>query len=282
MNFNNKEYPITYVEANYNYFITIKSNDDISISFGFNLKKLDINSIKLNETINLIPYIHWDITLVTKEDKYVFDISNNKVELTKLDDNKYELYVDVKDPDMIIPGNTFDNFSLKAELSFEFDYKPKPDKSILEKGSTENQPNLFTVLDKLNKINNRKIVIAGSAIFYKEALELKDELEHKKYIVLDYPKKIDVSNKYEYKNAYESFYKNLSKTDDIILFNLDKNNIEGYIGYESFAELSYLIVKKLEDGLNHKIYIYKMPSEEVGCYDEIKQFLDLGYIEIYK
>jgi hypothetical protein len=25
-----------------------------------------------------------------------------------------------------------------------------------------------------------------------------------------------------------------------------------------------------------------MPSEEVGCYDEIKQFLDLGYIEIYK
>lgn len=279
MIFNDITYPITNVEANYKYFIKIKSNEDISIVFSFNLKELDYDSLKLNETINFIPYIHWDITLVTKEEKYLFDISNNKVELTKLDKNKYELKVDVKNPNMIIPGNTFDNFSFKTEFEFNYNYKPQSDKSILDRVSKEPQPNLFNVLDKMN---NRKIVIAGSALFYKEAQELKDELEKKKYIVLDYPKKIDVSNKYEYKKNYETFYNNLSKTDDIILLNLDKNNIEGYIGYESFAELSYLIVKKLEDGLNHKIYIYKMPSVEVGCYDEIKQFLDLGYIEIYK
>lgn len=279
MIFNDITYPITNVEANYKYFIKIKSNEDISIVFSFNLKELDYDSLKLNETINFIPYIHWDITLVTKEEKYLFDISNNKVELTKLDKNKYELKVDVKNPNMIIPGNTFDNFSFKTEFEFNYNYKPQSDKSILDRVSKEPQPNLFNVLDKMN---NRKIVIAGSALFYKEAQELKDELEKKKYIVLDYPKKIDVSNKYEYKKNYETFYNNLSKTDDILLLNLDKNNIEGYIGYESFAELSYLIVKKLEDGLNHKIYIYKMPSEEVGCYDEIKQFLDLGYIEIYK
>lgn len=279
MIFNDITYPITNVEANYKYFIKIKSNEDISIVFSFNLKELDYDSLKLNETINFIPYIHWDITLVTKEEKYLFDISNNKVELTKLDKNKYELKVDVKNPNMIIPGNTFDNFSFKTEFEFNYNYKPQSDKSILDRVSKETQPNLFNVLDKMN---NRKIVIAGSALFYKEAQELKDELEKKKYIVLDYPKKIDVSNKYEYKKNYETFYNNLSKTDDILLLNLDKNNIEGYIGYESFAELSYLIVKKLEDGLNHKIYIYKMPSEEVGCYDEIKQFLDLGYIEIYK
>ena len=267
MIFNDITYPITNVEANYKYFIKIKSNEDISIVFSFNLKELDYDSLKLNETINFIPYIHWDITLVTKEEKYLFDISNNKVELTKLDKNKYELKVDVKNPNMIIPGNIFDNFSFKTEFEFNYNYKPQSDKSILDRVSKEPQPNLFNVLDKMN---NRKIVIAGSALFYKEAQELKDELEKKKYIVLDYPKKIDVSNKYEYKKNYETFYNNLSKTDDILLLNLDKNNIEGYIGYESFAEL------------NHKIYIYKMPSEEVGCYDEIKQFLDLGYIEIYK
>ena len=279
MIFNDITYPITNVEANYKYFIKIKSNEDISIVFSFNLKELDYDSLKLNETINFIPYIHWDITLITKEEKYLFDISNNKVELTKLDKNKYELKVEVKNPNMIIPGNTFDNFSFKTEFEFNFNYKPQSDKSILDRVSKEPQPNLFNVLDKMN---NRKIVIAGSASFYKEAQELKDELEKKKYIVLDYPKKIDVSNKYEYKKNYEAFYNNLSKTDDILLLNLDKNNIEGYIGYESFAELSYLIIKKIEDGLNHKIYIYKMPSEEVGCYNEIKQFLDLGYIEIYK
>ena len=128
----------------------------------------------------------------------------------------------------------------------------------------------------------RKIVIAGSAKFYKEALELKKELENKDYNVIDYPKSINVNIEEEYKQAYERFYDNLSKTDDLILFNLDKNGIEGYIGYESFAELSYLVVKKIQVNNDHKIYIYKMPSKEVGCYDEIKHFLELGYIELYK
>lgn len=128
----------------------------------------------------------------------------------------------------------------------------------------------------------RKIIIAGSATFYKEALELKQELENKNYYVIDYPKKINNDIELEYKEAYETFYDNLSKTDDLLLLNLDKKGIEGYIGYESFAELSNLVVKKIQINNDHKIYIYKMPSKEVGCYDEIKHFLELGYIELYK
>lgn len=128
----------------------------------------------------------------------------------------------------------------------------------------------------------RKIIIAGSATFYKEALELKQELENKNYYVIDYPKKINDDIELEYKEAYETFYDNLSKTEDLLLLNLDKKGIEGYIGYESFAELSNLVVKKIQINNDHKIYIYKMPSKEVGCYDEIKHFLELGYIELYK
>ena len=128
----------------------------------------------------------------------------------------------------------------------------------------------------------RKIIIAGSATFYKEALELKQELENKNYYVIDYPKKINDDIELEYKEAYETFYDNLSKTDDLLLLNLDKKGIEGYIGYESFAELSNLVVKKIQINNDHKIYIYKMPSKEVGCYDEIMRFIELGYIELYK
>ena len=128
----------------------------------------------------------------------------------------------------------------------------------------------------------RKIIIAGSATFYKEALELKQELENKNYYVIDYPKKINDDIELEYKEAYETFYDNLSKTDDLLLLNLDKKGIEGYIGYESFAELSNLVVKKIQVNNDHKIYIYKMPSKEVGCYDEIMHFIELGYIELYK
>lgn len=128
----------------------------------------------------------------------------------------------------------------------------------------------------------RKIIIAGSATFYKEALKLKQELENKNYYVIDYPKKINDDIELEYKEAYETFYDNLSKTDDLLLLNLDKKGIEGYIGYESFAELSNLVVKKIQINNEHKIYIYKMPSKEVGCYDEIMHFIELGYIELYK
>jgi len=128
----------------------------------------------------------------------------------------------------------------------------------------------------------RKIIIAGSATFYKEALEIKKELESKNYNVIDYPKKINGDIELEYKEAYETFYESLSNTDDLLLLNLDKKGIEGYIGYESFAELSNLIVKKIQVNNDHKIYLYKMPSKEVGCYDEIKHFLELGYIELYK
>lgn len=125
----------------------------------------------------------------------------------------------------------------------------------------------------------RKIVIAGSAYFYKEVEELKQELETKDYEVIAYPKKIDVEK--EFQDAHKNYFLKLDITDDLILLNLDKKGIAGYIGYESFAELSYLVAKKLQNN-NHKIYIYKMPSKEVGCYDEIEQFLKLGYIEIYK
>ena len=141
---------------------------------------------------------------------------------------------------------------------------------------------LFQEKDNLRRDKLRKIIIAGSATFYKEAFDIKEELENKNYEVIDYPKKINDDIELEYKEAYETFYDNLSKADDLLLLNLDKKGIEGYIGYESFAELSNLVVKKIQVNNDHKIYIYKMPSKEVGCYEEIKHFLELGYIELYK
>jgi diphthamide synthase subunit DPH2 len=39
----------------------------------------------------------------------------------------------------------------------------------------------------------RKIVIASSAKFYNEVLELKKELENKGYNVIDHPRKINVN-----------------------------------------------------------------------------------------
>ena len=42
----------------------------------------------------------------------------------------------------------------------------------------------------------RKIIIAGSATFYKEALELKQELENKNYYVIDYLSPVSTTSYY--------------------------------------------------------------------------------------
>ena len=123
-----------------------------------------------------------------------------------------------------------------------------------------------------------KIIIAWSSKFMQEALNLKTNLEQKWYQVLNYPK--DIANK-DYKTVYEKFYEDINNADDFILLNLDKKGIEWYIGYESFAEMSFMIVKSIQENNDKKIYIYKMPSKEVWCYDEIVEFLKLWYIELY-
>ena len=105
----------------------------------------------------------------------------------------------------------------------------------------------------------RKIIIAGSAKFYNEVIEYKQEIEKNNYMVINYPKKIDVTNENEYKKTFENYYQDLDKTDDFLLLNLDKNGIKGYIGYESFAELVYVIVKNIKTNKNmHNICILQI------------------------
>ena len=127
----------------------------------------------------------------------------------------------------------------------------------------------------------RKIVIAGSRKTYKEAQIIKEKLEQFGYEVIDYPKNIDHSKELEYKVAYEKFYEKLKQSDDFLLLNIDKNGIKGYIGYEAFAELSFMIANSIVDKKESKIFIYQIPSEKLDCYDEITLFLKLGYIKIF-
>lgn len=127
----------------------------------------------------------------------------------------------------------------------------------------------------------RKIVICGSSKFSEEAIELKRKLESIQYNVINYPKKIDIAN--EYRSTYENFFEDINATDDILVLNLDKNGITGYIGYETFVEMSYLIANNIvTKNTNRKVFIYKMPSKKCGCYDEITQFLKLGYIKLWE
>ena len=64
--------------------------------------------------------------------------------------------------------------------------------------------------------------------------------------------------------------------------NEEKNNIPGYIGASAIAELTYAIILNLIHNKNIEIYILNIPSKEVSSYDEVKFWLDMGWIKLYE
>ena len=128
----------------------------------------------------------------------------------------------------------------------------------------------------------KKIVISGSS-------KLQDKIEYwvsyfknLNYEILDYPKYTEPS---EYEKTlpkiYKNFYTALENTDVYFLMNEEKNGIKGYIGASSIAELTYVVILNLIHNKNIEIYILNMPSNEVSSYDEVKFWLNMGWINIF-
>ena len=129
----------------------------------------------------------------------------------------------------------------------------------------------------------KKVVIVGSAKLQKEVNKWINIFENKNYEILDYLRPIEESKFMElYPNVYTEFLKNITKTDMLFLMNEDQNGIEGYIGYEAYAELLFGLSQKLIYNKNIELIILKKPSQDVGCYEEIDLWLKLGWIKLHK
>lgn len=129
----------------------------------------------------------------------------------------------------------------------------------------------------------KKIVIAGSAKLQKEINYWLKIFESKNYEILDYPKEIEKSKFMElYPNIHIEFLENILKADMLFVMNEDKNGKLGYIGYEAYAELLFGLSQKLIYNKNIELIISKMPSQDVGCYEEIDLWLKLGWIKLYE
>ena len=129
----------------------------------------------------------------------------------------------------------------------------------------------------------KKIVISGSSSMQDTITYWKDCFTDKNLEVIDYPKQINKKNLLkELSNLYSNFYKSIDNTDILFLANGDKNNIKGYIGANIFSELNYALIQNLNNNKNIKIYLLQEPSKELFCYDEITNYLELGWIKLYE
>lgn len=127
-----------------------------------------------------------------------------------------------------------------------------------------------------------KVVISGSSKLQDKVSYWLDYFKNNNYEILDYPKLIEQENYVkELPKVYKEFYTALENTEVYFLMNEEKNGIKGYIGASSIAELTYVVILNLIHNKNIKIYILNMPSEEVSSYDEVKFWLDMGWIQIF-
>lgn len=128
----------------------------------------------------------------------------------------------------------------------------------------------------------RKLVICGSVSLKNEIKKWVNYFEKNNFKVIAYPKTIEEDKFTQvYPEVHKSFLENITKCDVLFIMNEDKNGCKGYIGAETFAELCFGLAQNLIYNKNIELIIYKMPDEKVACYDEIKLWLELGWIKIH-
>lgn len=129
----------------------------------------------------------------------------------------------------------------------------------------------------------KKIVISGSSKLQDKVNYWLEYFESKNYEILDYPKFIEKENyNTELPKVYQNFYTALENTNVLFLVNEKKDGIQGYIGSNMIAELTYAVIQNLIHHKNIDIYILNMPSKQVASYNEVKFYLDMGWIKLYR
>lgn len=134
-------------------------------------------------------------------------------------------------------------------------------------------------------MQKRKIFLAASMSFYKELVEIEEQLEARGFTVYipESAKIMKAKNDFEVshfkgvfsytkrkKFIHENFT-NIVKSDAILVINNEKNGVKGYIGANALMEVG------LASYCKKKIYIWDVVPDNAGYKDELFCF-DVIYI----
>lgn len=137
---------------------------------------------------------------------------------------------------------------------------------------------------KMKQKSKQKIVISASASFQDEILIWKSKLEQLGYKIIDWPMPIKNDKKFlrTYQTVHTNFYKNITKTDILLVLNLDKKGIKNYIGASVFAEIAFAIGLNISSAKKIKIYRLNHIPQNLPHSDELNLWKKLGWIRKWK
>ena len=118
----------------------------------------------------------------------------------------------------------------------------------------------------------KKVVVSGSLLNKDKIDYWVNYFTKKGYDVINHPKETNEN----FIKIYSNFYKSIDEADILFIVNERKNNVDGYIGVATYAELAYGIIKKIND--NKDIYIYVVNKPNI---DEVNAWIDLNMVSIF-
>ena len=132
------------------------------------------------------------------------------------------------------------------------------------------------------KMKSKKVVICASISFWNEIVSWKEKLEKKGYEVIKYPDKISGDFLSSYKKEFSEHYEKITETDILFVLNIDKNNINGYIGPSVFAEIAFAIGLNVSLKKNIEVFCLNSVPKNLPHSTELDLWEKLGWIKQWK
>lgn len=105
-------------------------------------------------------------------------------------------------------------------------------------------------------MQQKKVTICASMDFWDDILFWKEKLEKNGYSVIQYPKQFTGEFLPNYKIEFTEHYQKITQSAIVLILNMKKNNVNGYIGASVFAEITFAIGLNRTSIFNKKIAVY--------------------------
>lgn len=133
-------------------------------------------------------------------------------------------------------------------------------------------------------MNKKNITLCASMSFSKQTDHWKQKLQKSGHNVIQYPKPISGDFLSGYKKEFTEHYQNITKSDVIFVLNLEKNDINGYIGAAVFAEIAFAVGINLTSRRENQIEIFYLNPipKSLPHSEELQLWIKLGWIKQWK
>lgn len=126
-----------------------------------------------------------------------------------------------------------------------------------------------------------KVVISSSSSLSTEIEDWKSKWEEKGHEIIASPKRLGGNIEAEYPAHFKNYISAINRADTLFVINVNRNNIDGYIGAGVFAEIAYAVGLNQTQTKQIEIILLNHTHEKSPWFDEINLWIKLGWIKVF-